>query len=189
MVEFSIGYASMVIVAVIIALYIAYLRYRFERHLALYTAGEIWGTEAMDRATKIKHLLFPLILYLISLGALVYYYPRLSRATTFWVNFDLNWKVDIPMSIIEFAAFDLIMGAILFSPILISFPGRETVKFISKAYALIFISWLIIESDLIYYNLTVRHLIPSFAELLIAIIILSLPLLYITYKDTKASRS
>ncbi len=187
MLDFWIGYASMVIGAIIIAVYIAYLRFRFERFLALNTSDEFWNAET-DRATKIRHLFLPFAIYLISIGAIIYYYPRLSRAAIFFVQFDLNVIPELPMPLLGFAAFNLIFGAIVLSPILISFPGKAALKYISKVYALIFIIWLIIESDLIFYNLTISHLIPFTALLPITISILILPLLYIAFKESKAQQ-
>lgn len=47
--------------AIIIALYIAYLRYRFERYLAL--QGEFWNLGEVDTKSKIKYLIIPFALY------------------------------------------------------------------------------------------------------------------------------
>lgn len=189
MLEFWIGYASMAMGAIIIALYIAYLRYRFERHLAFHAADEFWNPEEVDLKSKIRYLLAPSALYAISIGAVGYFYFQLSRLAVFWVHFDLDGNPDIPMTVSLFIAFNVIFGAIVFSPILISFPGKETLRFISKAYIFVFLTWLLIESDIIIYNLTKRHLITYLYLILISVAILSLPLLYITFRDLRPSQS
>lgn len=168
--------------AIIIAFYIAYLRYRFERYLAL--KGDFWNQE-VDAKSKIKYLIIPFTLYIISIVVLLYYYSELERLAAFWVHFDLNGNPDILMPLNMFIAFNVLFGLIIFSPILISFPGRETIKFISKTYFLIFIIWLLMEGDVVYYNLFKKHFIAHPTLVLIFILTLSFPLLYITFKDRR----
>ena len=188
MFEFWMGYVSMWVGVVIVVLYILYLRFRFERYLLRFKIG-YWDLEKekVNWKSKVKYFLVPFALYAISIALLIYHYSELSKLAILWVHFDLNGNPDISLTTNTFIAFDVMFGALILSPLLLSFPRREVMSFTSKACALTFSVWLILESDIIYYNLTKTHFIAHLALILISISILSSPLLYIILKEIKGS--
>jgi hypothetical protein len=148
---------------VIVVFYILYLRFRFERYLLRFKFG-YWDLEKekVDWKSKVKCFLFPFALYALSIALLIYHYSELSKLAILWVHFDLNGNPDISTTANTFLAFDVMFGALILSSMLLSFSRGEVISF-SKACALTFIVWLILESDIIYYNLAKTHFIAHLA--------------------------